>query len=308
MDPDAILRMYLEEIGGDPLLTEQEIAELDDIITIGLYAQHQLNSQPASEIDEARAARLQRFAQTGHEAQNQLVEANLRLVVSLVKLYLGQQLELLELIQEGNMGLARAVEDYNPELGTFSNYASWWIKRSINRAIAEKSRTIRVPEAWHNSKITASSARWKLAQDLSREPTQEEISARTGISLYMLATIETMPQVVASLNAPLDNEDDNNEDLVDRLEIPQVSLEDHVVDFQIIEERFRSMSDAFRQLNNKERQILLLRFGLIDGHCYTLSEVGELFGLAPIEVRRIEAPAYRKFKKLVLQSQVTVVN
>lgn len=308
MDHTALMRIYLGQIGGRQLLTTEQIEELDTAISIGRYARQQLGELPSGQIDDIHRDQLQRMVQTGHEAQNSLAAANLRLVVSIAKSFRGQHLEMLDLIQEGSIGLMRAVELYDSGQGMFSNYATWWIRQAIVHGIANTGRTLRVPLLWHEARIMATGAQWRLAQELGREPTTQEISERTGLSELMLRKIASMPEVVTSLDSPLDD-DVEGADLFDVLPDPQALLpEEYVVGLLDMDEKFRELSKQFAELSKLERQILLLRFGVVDGEYHSLSEVGHMFGLTALEVRRIEAPAYRQLKKLVLQSQVAVVN
>ena len=257
------VRMYLKEIGRIPLLTSDEEFE---------------NARRALEGDE--------------EAKRILAEANLRLVVSIAKRYVGRGMLFLDLIQEGNIGLMKAVDKFDPEKGyKFSTYATWWIRQAITRALADQARTIRVPVHMVETINKLARVQRQLTQDLNREPTDEEIAKKLGISVEKVREVYKISQDPVSLETPIGEEDDSH--LGDFIRDERtVSPEEYATEELLKEE----LAGVLLTLTDREEKVLRLRFGLDDGQCRTLEEVGQIFGVTRERIRQIEAKALRKLR------------
>ena len=257
------VRMYLKEIGRIPLLTSDEEFE---------------NARRALEGDE--------------EAKRILAESNLRLVVSIAKRYVGRGMLFLDLIQEGNIGLMKAVDKFDPEKGyKFSTYATWWIRQAITRALADQARTIRVPVHMVETINKLARVQRQLTQDLNREPTDEEIAKKLGISVDKVREVYKISQDPGSLETPIGEEDDSH--LGDFIRDERtVSPEEYATEELLKEE----LADVLLTLTDREEKVLRLRFGLDDGQCRTLEEVGQIFGVTRERIRQIEAKALRKLR------------
>ncbi len=257
------VRMYLKEIGRIPLLTSDEEFE---------------NARRALEGDE--------------EAKRILAESNLRLVVSIAKRYVGRGMLFLDLIQEGNIGLMKAVDKFDPEKGyKFSTYATWWIRQAITRALADQARTIRVPVHMVETINKLARVQRQLTQDLNREPTDEEIAKKLGISVEKVREVYKISQDPVSLETPIGEEDDSH--LGDFIRDERtVSPEEYATEELLKEE----LADVLLTLTDREEKVLRLRFGLDDGQCRTLEEVGQIFGVTRERIRQIEAKALRKLR------------
>ena len=257
------VRMYLKEIGRINLLTSDEEFE---------YAQR------AEEGDE--------------EAKRMLAESNLRLVVSIAKRYVGRGMLFLDLIQEGNIGLMKAVDKFDPTKGyKFSTYATWWIRQAITRAIADQARTIRVPVHMVETINKLARVQRQLTQELNREPTDEEIAKKLGISIDKVREVYKISQDPVSLETPIGEEDDSH--LGDFIEDQDAtSPEDHA-SYELLKEQLEDVLDT---LTDREENVLRLRFGLDDGRTRTLEEVGKVFGVTRERIRQIEAKALRKLR------------
>ena len=257
------VRMYLKEIGKIDLLSAEE------------------------EIDLAR-----RIAEGDEAAKKRMVEANLRLVVSVAKHYLGRGMQLLDLIQEGNMGLLKAVEKFDYTKGyKFSTYATWWIRQSITRAVADQARTIRIPVHMVETINRVSRASRSLVQELGHEPTLTEISEQLGIPEDKIAEVMKIAQDPVSLETPVGEEDDSH--LGDFIPDSELAEPAESASYNMLRSQ---LSDVMKTLSTRECKVLRLRFGLEDGRAHTLEEVGREFNVTRERVRQIEAKALRKLR------------
>jgi RNA polymerase primary sigma factor len=285
------VRMYLQEIGRYPLLTPQQEVELAMQMEAGIRAEEKLEERAGLGDPEIRI--LERSVRKADRARKRLVEANLRLVVSIAKKYVGRGLGLLDLIQEGNLGLIRAVEKFDYRKGfKFSTYATWWIRQAVTRALADQARTIRVPVHMVETINKLAKAQRTLMQDLGREPTIEEIAAELELEPEKISELRRIAMDPLSLETPLSEEDDSTiGDFV----------EDTDADVPVEEATFRLLQDylslALEGLNDRERQVLIMRFGLADGKVRTLEEVGAHFRVTRERVRQIETKALAKLRQ-----------
>jgi RNA polymerase primary sigma factor len=278
---DDPVRMYLREIGRVPLLSAEEEVRLARRMERGRIEQ----LKPAE-------ARNYRFVEDGEEAQRRLTEANLRLVVSVAKKYIGRGMSLLDLIQEGNIGLIRAVEKFDYTKGyKFSTYATWWIRQAITRAIADQARTIRIPVHMVETINRLIRISRRLLQDLGREPTSEEIAEQMEISPEKVREIIKVSQEPVSLETPIGEEDDSH--LGDFIEDHTALAPADAASHQLLKEQVEDVLDS---LTERERKVLQLRFGLDDGRSRTLEEVGKEFHVTRERIRQIEAKALRKLR------------
>ena len=281
---DDPVRMYLREAGRIPLLTAKEEVRLAQLMERG-------------KAERLRAERLKetpnsRHIYEGEEAKRRLTEANLRLVVSVAKKYIGRGLSLLDLIQEGNIGLIRAVEKFDYTKGfKFSTYATWWIRQAITRAIADQARTIRLPVHFVETINRLRRVSRKLVLDLGREPTPEEIGEQMGISAEKVREIIKVSKEPVSLETPVGEEDDSH--LGDFLEDPTSVQPEEAASHQLLKEQVEAV---LQSLSERERQVITLRFGLDDGRSRTLEEVGKEFHVTRERIRQIEAKALRKLR------------
>ena len=286
------VRMYLKEIGKVDLLTAAEEVDLAMKIEAGLDAADKLEKQEAGEIELTRAEmrRLMRVEQVGLDAKQALISANLRLVVSIAKRYVGRGMLFLDLIQEGNLGLIRAVEKFDYEKGfKFSTYATWWIRQAITRAIADQARTIRIPVHMVETINRMRQATNQLVYQNGHEPTPEELAKAMDMSVERVREIQRMAQEPASLESPVGEEEDSSlGDFVadENAEAPGKAADRAMVAQQI--------NLALKSLTPREEKVIRLRFGLDDGRPRTLEEVGRDFGVTRERVRQIEAKAIRK--------------
>ena len=263
---DDPVRMYLREIGRIQLLTAEEEIEL--------------------------ARKIIKGGQAGQIAKRKLVQANLRLVVSIAKKYVGRGMLFLDLIQDGNLGLIRAAEKFDHERGyKFSTYATWWIRQAITRAIADQARTIRIPVHMVETINKLKKITRKLAQDLSRKPTEEELAKAMGITINKLREIIKVAQEPLSLETPIGKEEDSR--LGDFIEDKEADAPVKTVAHELLRE---DLAEVLSSLSPRERDVLRLRFGMDDGRQRTLEEVGQLFGVTRERIRQIEAKALRKLR------------
>ena len=283
-----LTRRYLSELGSYPLLTAEQEVELAQAIEVGRLAEIELSSTKAA---RSRKALLQDQIKAGESARRTFIQSNLRLVVSIAKRYQGTGLTLLDLIQEGNLGLMRAVEKFDHRKGfKFSTYATWWIRQSIGRGIADKARTIRLPSHLVDTMAVVAKASATLLKTLGREPTPAELAEETGMTEErVVAALHAGPDLV-SLSVSIGEDDAELGDLVadDNAEAP-------------FEMAARSLArDDLRTLltylNPREREILALRFGLEGEHPLTLDEVGRQFNVTRERIRQIEAKALTKLR------------
>jgi RNA polymerase primary sigma factor len=262
---DDSVRLYLREIGKIPLLTaEEELALAQKVVT------------------------------GDKRAKDKMAEANMRLVVSIAKRYVGRGLDLLDLIQEGNTGLLRAVEKFDPDKGfKFSTYATWWIRQAITRAIADQARTIRIPVHMVETINKLLRTQRRLTQDLNREPTNEEIAAEMELDVEKVEHIMKIKQDISSLDASV-RDDEEDSVLGDFIEDEDTVTPEESATGQLLKEQVKGLLGS---LSEREQKILRLRFGLEDGKNHTLEEVGQEFSVTRERIRQIEAKALAKLKK-----------
>jgi len=288
------VRMYLKEIGKVDLLTASEEVDLAMKIEAGLEATEKLEAAEAGEIELTRAEmrRLTRIENVGLEAKQALISANLRLVVSIAKRYVGRGMLFLDLIQEGNLGLIRAVEKFDYQKGfKFSTYATWWIRQAITRAIADQARTIRIPVHMVETINKLVRVQRQLLQDLGRDPTPEEIGAEMDMSADRVREIQKISQEPVSLETPIGEEEDSQ--LGDFIEDSQAIVPPDAASFSMLQEQLTQVLDS---LADRERKVIELRFGLVDGHPRTLEEVGREFGVTRERIRQIESKTLAKLR------------
>ena len=288
------VRMYLKEIGKVDLLTAADEVDLAMKIEAGLEASNKLEAAENCEIELPRAEmrRLTRVENVGLEAKQALISANLRLVVSIAKRYVGRGMLFLDLIQEGNLGLIRAVEKFDYEKGfKFSTYATWWIRQAITRAIADQARTIRIPVHMVETINKLVRVQRQLLQDLGRDPTPEEIGAEMDMSADRVREIQKISQEPVSLETPIGEEEDSQ--LGDFIEDSQAVVPPDAASFSMLQEQLTQVLDS---LADRERKVIELRFGLVDGHPRTLEEVGREFGVTRERIRQIESKTLAKLR------------
>ncbi|NNM98804.1 MAG: RNA polymerase sigma factor RpoD [Candidatus Eremiobacteraeota bacterium] len=277
---DDPVRMYLKEIGRVALLTMEEERSLAMRIEAGILA------------EKANGRVRRTLTPDATLAERQLTEANLRLVVSIAKKYVGRGMLFLDLIQEGNMGLIRAVEKFDYRKGyKFSTYATWWIRQAITRALADQARTIRIPVHMVETINRLVKVSRQLLQVLGREPTVEEIGREMGLSAEKVREVMKISQDPISLETPIGEEEDSH--LGDFIEDQEAIAPAEAASVMLLKEK---MADVLQHLTDRERKVLVLRFGLEDGHQRTLEEVGQEFGVTRERIRQIEAKALRKLR------------
>ena len=290
------VRMYLKEIGRVPLLTAAEEVILAKRIEAGTNAcVHLADLSALRELDtlEFKERRqLERLARDGEQAKSELIQANLRLVVSIAKRYVGRGMLFLDLIQEGNLGLMRAVEKFDYTKGfKFSTYATWWIRQAITRAIADQARTIRIPVHMVESINKVHRVQRQMLQELEREPTVEELAEKVGMTVARVREIMRISQDLLSLDAPVGEEDDSN--LADFIEDAQAEAPAEIAARMMLNS---AVLEALGELNEREQQVVRLRFGLEDGQARTLEEVGKEFGVTRERIRQIESKTLAKLR------------
>jgi RNA polymerase primary sigma factor len=290
------VRMYLKEIGRVPLLTGDEEVEYARRIEEGGKAAARLADLAAAgamaSLEFAERRTLQRTVRRGEDAREVLIEANLRLVVSIAKRYVGRGMQFLDLIQEGNLGLMRAVEKFDYTKGfKFSTYATWWIRQAITRAIADQARTIRIPVHMVEAINKVHRIQRQMVQELERDPTVEELAERVGLSAERVREIQRYSLDPLSLDSPVGEEDDSN--LADFIEDPAA---DSPADAAARRMLNRAVVDALDELSEREKAVVRLRFGLDDGQSRTLEEVGKEFGVTRERIRQIESKTLAKLR------------
>ena len=288
------VRMYLKEIGKVPLLTAAEELDLAMKIEAGVAATAELEraEEEGEELPRREMRRLGRIEQVGLDAKQQLIEANLRLVVSIAKRYVGRGMLFLDLIQEGNLGLIRAVEKFDYKKGfKFSTYATWWIRQAITRAIADQARTIRIPVHMVETINKLVRIQRQLLQELGREPTPEEIGNEMGLTADRVREIQKISQEPVSLETPIGEEEDSQ--LGDFIEDDAAVVPPDAASFSMLQEQLGKVLDG---LAERERKVISLRFGLEDGHPRTLEEVGREFGVTRERIRQIESKTLAKLR------------
>jgi RNA polymerase primary sigma factor len=285
------VRMYLKEIGKVPLLTAAQEVELARKIEEGEEASRRIEEE-GGRLKSAELRALRRREREGQEAKRKLVEANLRLVVSIAKRYVGRGMLFLDLIQEGNLGLIRAVEKFDYRKGyKFSTYATWWIRQAITRAIADQARTIRIPVHMVETINKLIRVQRQLLQELGREPTPEEIGEQMEMTPEKVREILKVSQEPVSLETPIGEEEDSH--LGDFIEDADAVVPIDAASFILLQEQLESVLNT---LNDRERQVIRLRFGLVDGHPHTLEEVGREFGVTRERIRQIESKTLSKLR------------
>ena len=289
------VRMYLKEIGKVSLLTAAEEVDLAMKIEAGVEAMAQLDASEEEggvPLERRERRRLSRIEQVGLDAKQQLIEANLRLVVSVAKRYVGRGMLFLDLIQEGNLGLIRAVEKFDYTKGfKFSTYATWWIRQAITRAIADQARTIRIPVHMVETINKLVRIQRQLLQSLGREPTPEEIAEEMGLTPERVREIQKISQEPVSLETPIGEEEDSQ--LGDFIEDDAAVVPPDAASFSMLQEQ---LAKTLEGLAERERKVITLRFGLEDGHPRTLEEVGREFGVTRERIRQIESKTLAKLR------------
>ena len=291
---DDPVRMYLKEIGKVDLLTPEREVELAQAMGAGAAAKEQLAELERSgeEIPEETRKELNKAVKQGERAKQQLAEANLRLVVSIAKRYVGRGMLFLDLIQEGNLGLIKAVEKFDYVKGfKFSTYATWWIRQAITRAIADQARTIRIPVHMVETINKVIRVNRQLLQELGHDPTPEETAEEMGMPVEKVREILKIAQEPVSLETPIGEEEDSH--LGDFIPDEDASEPSEAASFTLLKEQ---LVDVLSTLTPREEKVLRLRFGIEDGRTRTLEEVGKEFNVTRERIRQIEAKALRKLR------------
>ncbi|MDC1390045.1 RNA polymerase sigma factor RpoD [Acidimicrobiales bacterium] len=289
------VRVYLKEIGRVPLLTGPDEVRLAKRMEEGLEAVDELavlNAEGRLEsLDFATRRKLQRRVRDGDRAQQQLIQANLRLVVSIAKRYVGRGMQLLDLVQEGNLGLMRAVQKFDHSKGfKFSTYATWWIRQAISRAIADQARTIRIPVHMVETINRVRRTQRDMLQKLEREPSIEELATEVDLTPERVREILRISLDPVSLEAPVGEDDSQLGDFLadENAERP--------VDVAARAMLSNDVLEALDELNDREKEVVRMRFGLIDGRARTLEEVGRAFGVTRERIRQIESKTLAKLR------------
>lgn len=282
---------YLKQIGKVSLLNAEQEVDLARRIEAGLYAEYKLKNQ-ADEMTSRERRELHFLAQDGQQAKNHLLEANLRLVVSLAKRYTGRGMQFLDLIQEGNLGLIRAVEKFDYTKGyKFSTYATWWIRQAITRAMADQARTIRIPV--HMVEVINKLARVQrqMLQDLGREPTPEELAKELDMTAEKVVEVQKYGREPISLHTPLG--EDGDSEFGDLIEDSEAIVPADAVSFTLLQEQLHHVLDT---LSEREAGVVSMRFGLGDGQPKTLDEIGKVYGVTRERIRQIESKTLAKLR------------
>ncbi|WP_374207967.1 RNA polymerase sigma factor [Streptomyces sp. MUM 203J] len=293
-----LFRQYLREIGRIPLLTAAEEVELARRVEAGLFAEEKLTRTP--DLDSRLAGDLDTLVVRGRMAKRRLIEANLRLVVSVAKRYVGRGLTMLDLVQEGNLGLIRAVEKFDYARGyKFSTYATWWIRQAMSRALADQARTIRVPVHVVELINRVVRIQRRLLQERGQEPTTEEVAALLGLSPERVREVLRLAQEPVSLHTPVGEEEDVA--LGDLIEDGDATSPVESAAFLLLREHLEAVLST---LGERERKVVQLRYGLIDGRPRTLEEIGHLFGVTRERIRQIESKTLGKLRDHAFAEQL----
>jgi RNA polymerase nonessential primary-like sigma factor len=286
-----LVRVYLNGIGKTALLSAEDEVELAKRIEAGLYAQHLVETR--KRLGDKRKSDLAMLAADGQSARQHLLEANLRLVVSLAKRYTGRGMPLLDLIQEGNLGLIRAMEKFDYAKGfKFSTYATWWIRQAITRGMADQSRTIRLPVHLVEQVNKLARIKREMHQILGREATEEELAEESGIAADKIVDLLAHSRDPVSLDMPVGS--DEEAPLGDFIEDAEAMSAENTVIAELLHTDIRHV---LATLDERERQVIQLRFGLDDGQPRTLDQIGKLFGLSRERVRQIEREVMMKLRQ-----------
>ena len=293
-----LVRVYLREIGRVPLLTAAQEVELARRVEAGVFAAERLGLN--SDLPRLLTTDLLSIANDGQRAKLQIIEANLRLVVSIAKRYAGRGLPFLDLIQEGNLGLIRAVEKFDYTKGyKFSTYASWWIRQAVSRAVADQARTIRIPVHMVETVNRILRTQRMLVQTLGREPTAAEIAERVDLPAERVSEIRRLAMEPVSLHSPVGEEDGS--ELGDLIEDAEAVPPADMVSAGMLQTH---LAEVLNSLGDREREVVRMRYGLVDGEPRTLEEVGRAFGVTRERVRQIEAKSLAKLRHPHLSDQL----
>ncbi|MBO0656859.1 RNA polymerase sigma factor [Streptomyces triculaminicus] len=293
-----LFRQYLREIGRIPLLSAAEEVELARRVEAGLFAEEKLSTTP--DLDTQLALDLDRLVVLGRMAKRRLIEANLRLVVSVAKRYIGRGLTMLDLVQEGNLGLIRAVEKFDYARGyKFSTYATWWIRQAMSRALADQARTIRVPVHVVELINRVVRVQRRMLQERGYEPTPEEVAAQLDLSGERVSEVLRLAQEPVSLHAPVGEEDDVA--LGDLIEDGDATSPVESAAFLLLREHLEAVLST---LGERERKVVQLRYGLADGRPRTLEEIGRIFGVTRERIRQIESKTLNKLRDHAFADQL----
>ncbi|WXK68307.1 RNA polymerase sigma factor [Nonomuraea sp. N2-4H] len=284
------VKAYLKEIGRVPLLSAEQEIDLAKRIEAGLFARERLDTEP--DLPDDLRADLEWIAEDGVRAKQRMLEANLRLVVSIAKRYTGRGMLFLDLIQEGNLGLIRTIEKFDYRLGfKFSTYATWWIKQAITRAMADQARTIRIPVHMVELINKVARVQRRLASDLGREPTPEEIAKECELDVDRVIEVQGYGREPISLHTPLGDEGDS--EFGDLIEDTEAVSPADAVSFTLLQQQLRALLD---QLTEREAGVISMRYGLNDGKPMTLDEIGRVYGVTRERIRQIEAKTMSKLR------------
>ncbi|MFH8799717.1 sigma-70 family RNA polymerase sigma factor [Streptomyces sp. NPDC017936] len=293
-----LFRQYLREIGRIPLLTAAEEVELARRVEAGLFAEEKLSSTP--DLDSDLAVDLDRLVVRGRMAKRRLIEANLRLVVSVAKRYVGRGLTMLDLVQEGNLGLIRAVEKFDYARGyKFSTYATWWIRQAMSRALADQARTIRVPVHVVELINRVVRVQRRILQERGYEPTADEVAGQLDLPPERVGEVLRLAQEPVSLHAPVGEEDDVA--LGDLIEDGDAASPVESAAFLLLREHLEAVLST---LGERERKVVQLRYGLADGRPRTLEEIGRIFGVTRERIRQIESKTLNKLRDHAFADQL----
>lgn len=293
-----LFRQYLREIGRIPLLTAAEEVDLARRVEAGLFAEEKLSNTP--DLDSQLALDLDRLVVLGRMAKRRLIEANLRLVVSVAKRYVGRGLTMLDLVQEGNLGLIRAVEKFDYARGyKFSTYATWWIRQAMSRALADQARTIRVPVHVVELINRVVRVQRRMLQERGYEPTPEEVADHLDLAPERVTEVLRLAQEPVSLHAPVGEEDDVA--LGDLIEDGDAASPVESAAFLLLREHLEAVLST---LGERERKVVQLRYGLADGRPRTLEEIGRIFGVTRERIRQIESKTLNKLRDHAFADQL----